>query len=94
MDKKLFISLGLSENRKIKKCKVIEIDEMWHYLGKKNKKYGYEFLFAGRVDKSLDGKLVVVEENSKKTNKKIVRVECEYYATDKWKIYQSIIAYG
>lgn len=42
-------------------CKVIEIDEMWHYIQKKNKKSGYGLLLIELPEKSLRGKLVVVE---------------------------------
>ena len=57
------MSIGIDNlNRNIKKSRVIEIDEMWHYLGKKKEKSGYGLLFVGTVDRYLDGKLVVVEE--------------------------------
>lgn len=49
-------------SKKPMKCSVIEIDEMWHYLGKKNEKSGFGLLLIGILDKSLDGKLGVVDK--------------------------------
>jgi transposase-like protein len=41
--------------------KIIELDEMWHYIGKKNKKRGSGWLLL-EIAKSLDGKSAVVEK--------------------------------
>ena len=41
-------------------CEVIEIDEMWHYIQKKNKKSGSGLLLIELPEKCLPGKLVVV----------------------------------
>ena len=49
------------EEKEAKHCRVIEIDEMWHYLGKKNRKSGSGLLLIEIPEKSLAGKLVVVE---------------------------------
>lgn len=43
-------------------CRVIEIDEMWHYIQKKNRKSGFGLLLIETKEKSLHGKLVVVEQ--------------------------------
>lgn len=40
--------------------RVIEIDEMWHYIGKKNKKSGSGWLLIEIPEKYLRGKSVVV----------------------------------
>ena len=49
--------------RESRHCRVIEIDEMWHYIKKKNKKSGSGLLLIEIQEKSLAGKLVVVEKN-------------------------------
>lgn len=44
-----------------KKCSVIEIDEMWHYIGKKNRNFGFGLLIPGIEEKSLPMHLVLVD---------------------------------
>ena len=57
---------ALSKEYEIKKetstryTSVIEIDEMWHYIGKKKGKYGFGLLFVEAPEKCLAGKWVVV----------------------------------
>ena len=43
--------------------RVIEIDEMWHYIGKKKEKSGSGWLLIEIPEKFLRGKSVVVERN-------------------------------
>ena len=45
-------------------CRVIEIDEMWHYLQKKNEKSGCGSLLIEIPEKFLHGKSVVVEQKA------------------------------
>ena len=49
------------QKKALRYCKVIEIDEMWHYIQKKNRKSGYGLLLIELPERSLGGKLVVVE---------------------------------
>jgi len=46
--------------------RVIEIDEMWHYIGKKNEKSGSGWLLIEIQEKFLHGKSVVVERSHSK----------------------------
>jgi transposase-like protein len=49
------------------KVEVMELDEMWHYVGKKNKKGGYGSLFVALPSKSLDLQWVVVERQQEES---------------------------
>ena len=45
-----------------KKCKIIELDEMWHYKGKKNNKNGYGLLLIELQKELSHFKLAIVEQ--------------------------------
>lgn len=63
--KKLADNLKQYDSPKKKRhCRVVEIDELWHYVGKKNRKSGSGWLLIEIPKKYLDGKLVVVEEKA------------------------------
>ena len=73
------VSLGLSENRKSKKCKVIEIDEMWHDLGKKKQKKWIWIAIYRESGQVLGWE---IGSRGRKILKRLIRklsvVECEY----------------
>jgi len=56
------------EKKTPRHCEVIEIDEMWHYLQKKNRKSGSGLLLIELPEKCLPGKLVVVAANHSKNS--------------------------
>ena len=73
-------------------CRVIEIDEMWHYLQKKKRKI---WLWIA-IDRDTREVLAwEVGSRGAKSLKRLLRklshVSCNYYATDKWKIYKKLL---
>ena len=55
-----------SEKKIPNHLRVIEIDEMWHYIGKKNRKSGSGWLLIEIPERFLRGKSVVVERSLSK----------------------------
>ena len=76
----------------IKECRVIEIDEMWHFVQKKREKI-WVWLAVDRDSKELLG--YEVGSRGKKTLKKLLRtiahIRCDTYASDSWKVYKNVI---
>ena len=75
-----------------KHCKVIEIDEMWHYIGKKKQKLWIWIALDRETKEVLAWQ---TGSRGKKTLKKLLiqisHISCDYYATDKWKVYRQLI---
>lgn len=48
-------------DKKARHVRVIQLDEMWHYVGKKNKNCGFGLLFVPTQEKSSDSNLAAEE---------------------------------
>jgi len=56
----LFIKAGVD------KIKEMEVDEMWHYIKKKHKSYGYGSVLLDQMQEYLLGVVEIVEKNDEK----------------------------
>ena len=64
----LFIKAG------VKKIKEMEVDEMWHYIKKKHKSYGYGSVLSDQMQEYLLGIVEIVEKNDEKVLWRLLKV--------------------